>query len=745
MSDRHGFICPWVGWSFVKLLGHGTYGDVSLFEREEYGNTFYSAIKHIPIPTHSTELRDAELEGVDPQDYCYQLVTSLLHEININVELRGHTNFVSYDDLKIVKRNGELGYDIYIKMEFLANLNEYLRIKPLTLADAIRLCEDICTALSVVQKRNLIHGDIKPENIFVNKDGNFKLGDFGIVRVLDTSVTRMSVRDTQMFTPPEVARNEKSDYRVDLYSLGLVLYKLMNRNRVPFLPAYPKPVTHFEYATAQDMRLRGAPLPRPAYDDVVFSNIILKACEYDRDQRWSNAIEMKETLLAYSRSLSIQAKQTIVLDINEKPTPPDRGKDGGARLQPASVMKNDETDTPEESSPIAPDQTAPREDHFRWFMRVIISCIVVVGCIIISRFLTTSPQNTPNISTTPSDSGPSYGPISETPPETPSPPEPFVFHDAAIEATIRQLLDRETGDIYPIELDDITELSVQNGLVESLEDLTALRRLITLRLTDQPLSDASLLGELTELEVLNVSGCQLTDATFVASLTGLIRLDISRNDLSDIHFASELTHLEYLNISNNGVTDLTPLSNLTELQTLDAKDVPVDDWSAVQHIPVVYGAPEPEPPATPPSPPPSPSPSPTPSPRPSRSPSPSPRPSRSPSPSPSRSPSPTPTPTPSPSPSPSPTPTPTPIPTPIPVDSVSLSSSNKILQIGEKYKLTATVSPSNATNKTLTWSSSNPSVATVDGQGNVSAVGQGTASITVTCGNRKATCAIAVS
>ncbi|MCL2881164.1 MAG: serine/threonine protein kinase, partial [Treponema sp.] len=249
-------------------MGQGTYGRVFLFKREEYGKTYFCAIKHISIPTYPKQEEDLFAEGLATDNaslhaYCAQLLESFMSEVSINVELRGHSNFVSYDDHQIIPRKGGPGYDIYIKMEYLTNLNTYLRQHPLTLADALRIGEDICTALSVLQRRNLIHRDIKPENIFINEDGNFKLGDFGIARSLDEAVTRMSARGTLTFMAPELVRHERSDFRVDLYSLGLVLYRLCNGNRAPFLPPLPTPVAHFEHNSAQDLRINGERLPPP--------------------------------------------------------------------------------------------------------------------------------------------------------------------------------------------------------------------------------------------------------------------------------------------------------------------------------------------------------------------------------------------------------------------------------------------------------------------------------------------------
>jgi len=80
----------------------------------------------------------------------------------------------------------------------------------------------------------------------------------------------------------------------------------------------------------------------------------------------------------------------------------------------------------------------------------------------------------------------------------------------------------------------------------------------------------------------------------------------------------------------------------------------------------------------------------------------------------------------------------------IPISNITLSKTSISLYVGGKFKLTATIKPNNATNKNITWKSSNSSVATVDSKGNVIAKGVGKVTITATSGGKKATCTIIV-
>ena len=94
----------------------------------------------------------------------------------------------------------------------------------------------MCNALELCEKRGIIHRDIKPDNIFINDNGDYKLGDFGVARQLEKSSTFMSRRGNQAYMAPEVYKGEWYGEKADIYSLGLVLYRLLNNSRIPFMP-----------------------------------------------------------------------------------------------------------------------------------------------------------------------------------------------------------------------------------------------------------------------------------------------------------------------------------------------------------------------------------------------------------------------------------------------------------------------------------------------------------------------------
>ncbi|MGO5113765.1 protein kinase domain-containing protein [Candidatus Avoscillospira sp. LCP25S3_F1] len=320
MSDIREFEPLWGEWNTVRLLGQGSYGKVYLMQKTELGNQYLAAVKHISLPSQPGEQESLYAEGIvsdesSLQEYYTQVLNTLLTEINVNYRLKGNTNIVSYEAHTILPKVHEPGYDIFIKMELLTSLSEQIAKQPIRLWDVLKLGEDICRALELLRRERVLHRDIKPGNIFVNSAGDYKLGDFGVAKSMEHTISGMSVKGTFGYMAPEVANGEEGDYRVDLYSFGLVLYRLLNCNRAPFLPLPPTPVSYESNANAQQIRLQNkAPLPAPVMADRQLSKIILKACAYRPEDRWETAAQMGEALAAYRSKLSQRVGDTVVLE-----------------------------------------------------------------------------------------------------------------------------------------------------------------------------------------------------------------------------------------------------------------------------------------------------------------------------------------------------------------------------------------------------------------------------------------------
>ena len=152
----------------------------------------------------------------------------------------------------------------------------------------------MCKALEVCQKFNIIHRDIKPSNIFVSETGNFKLGDFGVARTLEKTSSGLSKKGTYTYMAPEVYTGAAYNSNVDIYSLGIVLYKLLNNNFEPFRTGN----THTDEENALIRRLKGEIVPPPANADAPLARIIAKALSFNPADRYQTPAQMRADLEA---------------------------------------------------------------------------------------------------------------------------------------------------------------------------------------------------------------------------------------------------------------------------------------------------------------------------------------------------------------------------------------------------------------------------------------------------------------
>ena len=296
---------PFFGnWYIKSFVGEGGFAKVFEIVRNDFGTEYISALKIITVSKSRTEINSMRNEGMSDADIkasMYNIVEDTVKEIQLMYKLKGNGNIVGYEDHAVVEHEGGMGWDILIKMEFLTSLGSYIRQQggQLTKRAVIKLGIDICKSLQACQKYNIIHRDIKADNIFVSKDGDFKLGDFGIARVIERNDMELSKKGTSTYMAPEVYKGQTYTSAVDIYSLGMVLYRLLNNNRAPFLPPYPRPISLDDRDKALMLRMSGEKLPKPAQaESGRLTEIVLKACAHRPEERYSSPVQMRQDLEA---------------------------------------------------------------------------------------------------------------------------------------------------------------------------------------------------------------------------------------------------------------------------------------------------------------------------------------------------------------------------------------------------------------------------------------------------------------
>lgn len=298
------------GWEIVRCIGSGSSGKVyELKKKDEYGGDFHCALKVISVPGSQKEYDEmlSTMSEFAMRAKLREKVEEISSEYRLLGALRGHPNVVNCEDQMIIPHENDMGWDIYIRMELLQSLPDYVRENGMTVESVIKLGSDMCSALELCRENNIIHRDIKPQNIFVSRYGVFKLGDFGVAKAsaIRTSADKVG---TYSYMAPEVYKGKGYDDRVDIYSLGMVLYWLLNERRGPFLPMPPQTPTAEQTTDAQIRRFRGETLPQPKNGGAALKKVVMTACSYKIADRYSGPSEFKRALKLAAQGKAEQAQ-----------------------------------------------------------------------------------------------------------------------------------------------------------------------------------------------------------------------------------------------------------------------------------------------------------------------------------------------------------------------------------------------------------------------------------------------------
>ena len=305
---------------------------VLLIERNDLGTVYRSALKCITVPQNEDEIKTIKSNGLtdmDVKNYYSSFMDRIKSELTNMARLKGNSNVVNYEDHIIIPHEDGIGWDILIRMELLQPLLEYHEEKPLDESDVIKLGIDMCKALELCGNNGIIHRDVKPENMFMSPNGDFKLGDFGISRTLEETRVGLSRKGTFTYMAPEVFKGEPYGQRSDIYSLGLVLYKFLNGGRNAFLPGPDEPLIYQDNDRAFFRRMSGAMLPPPRDGSERLKSIVLKACSYIAKERYNSAAEMCDDL----KELAYEMDKGTIDGVGST-------KDGGFDAKDSSDRKN---------------------------------------------------------------------------------------------------------------------------------------------------------------------------------------------------------------------------------------------------------------------------------------------------------------------------------------------------------------------------------------------------------------------
>ena len=288
----------WPGWETVCLLGRGNSGSVYEIRKPLGDGWEYAAARQIPIPMDPEEIQEL-LDNGRTQEQIDEMLEERLHSVIENyrrmLRLKDCKNLVQYDDLRFSAREDAPGWDIIIRMELLHPLGQSLHPR-LAEEQAIWLGVDLCRALTFCHAQNELHRNIRARSVFVGEDGSCKLGKFQPLGAAgENAPARTGYRDNNCMAP-ELSRGEPYSPATDQYSLGMLLYWILNERRFPFLPLPPAIPTLEQRFCALGERLAGKAFPGPAHGSEALKRIVMRACAFDPKERYADVSEMLRDL-----------------------------------------------------------------------------------------------------------------------------------------------------------------------------------------------------------------------------------------------------------------------------------------------------------------------------------------------------------------------------------------------------------------------------------------------------------------
>lgn len=242
-------------------------------------------IKIISVPSSQNQVKALQLAGVIKDDteaeaYFQQRAADTEQEIGVLQQLARQDGFFACDGYQRVPMEDGIGFDIYLRTPYKRTLARQFDKKPLTHLDALNLGLDLCAALTVCRRSGYLFANLKPSNIFITENGEYKIGDLGFIRLAGLKYATLAEQYISPYTPPEITDSLSSpNETADLYALGMILYQIYNGGVLP--------------------EQGEEPLPHPQYADEELSEIIMKAICKDPAERWQDPAQMGQSLVSY--------------------------------------------------------------------------------------------------------------------------------------------------------------------------------------------------------------------------------------------------------------------------------------------------------------------------------------------------------------------------------------------------------------------------------------------------------------
>lgn len=265
-------------------------------------------VKIISLPATQSKLDALLLAGAfsDRQsalEYFKELADGVMDEAALLQKLAKNEGFVSFDDYQLLDmEDGETGFDIYLLSQYRPTLESVFRANEMTHLQAINLGLDLCTALSLSRRDGYLYCNLKPSNVYVCNDREFRIGDLGFLSLDSLSYASLPDKYHSDYTPLEISDAYSAlNSTMDTYAVGLILYQAYNEGRLPVV---------------------GMSMDAPRHADPVLAQIILRACAADPAERWQDPAQMGQALATYMQEHTVNDTPIVPPMVEEVETEP---------------------------------------------------------------------------------------------------------------------------------------------------------------------------------------------------------------------------------------------------------------------------------------------------------------------------------------------------------------------------------------------------------------------------------------
>ncbi len=290
-------------WYTETQLGSGTDGKAfTIVRTDETGKKHRAVLKTIRVGDYRNEKKSFNTMGDKPakptkEERLHQkIIRNITENIDIIRQTDGGKHFVRYEEWEKRQTSDGKGTLILIRLEEMRSLADLMTRFSLTREETLRLGISVCRSLIRCRDFGYIYPNLKPENILFDRKGVCKLGDFGSFSCLEPAKSSIAYKRTQYYAAPEYITTGKINCTADTYSLGLVLYTLINRGRLPFTEPYPQELTIGSFDRSKENRIAGTAFPPPAIFDEALCKIIGKACARKPEDRYLSPKQMLQDL-----------------------------------------------------------------------------------------------------------------------------------------------------------------------------------------------------------------------------------------------------------------------------------------------------------------------------------------------------------------------------------------------------------------------------------------------------------------